>query len=147
MKTETISSVKTHLPKKKAFSIETRKGDLPLHSLCVLSGRRGGGKSVATANLLKDYKENKGYYDYVLLVSPTYSSNREIWDIAGIQEEHVFEPTSGVVKRITNFVENERAEWDEYCVMKQQWSKLHKKLRRGDDAFVSDDELLEAHAN
>eukprot|EP00965_Chrysotila_dentata_P229599 6197280-Pleurochrysis_carterae.AAC.1 len=120
MKTETISSVKTHLPKKKAFSIETRKGDLHLHCLCVLSGRRGGGKSVATSNLLKDYKE-KGYYDYILLVSPTYSSNREIWDIAGIQEEHVFEAVSGVVKLITNFVENERSEWDDYCQKKQQW--------------------------
>eukprot|EP00965_Chrysotila_dentata_P067702 2240453-Pleurochrysis_carterae.AAC.3 len=125
MKTQKISSMKTHLPKKKAFTIETHEGDLPLHTLCVLSARRGGGKSVSTTNLLRDYKE-KGYFDFVLL--------------------HVFEPVTGVIKRVTEFVENERAEWDEYCDRKTQWRKLHKKLQRG-DAFVSDDELLEAHAN
>eukprot|EP00965_Chrysotila_dentata_P077280 2551803-Pleurochrysis_carterae.AAC.1 len=146
MKTEKISCIETHLPKKRAFSIQTRTGDLPLHMLCVMSGRRGGGKSVAAVNLLRDYKE-KGYHDCLLLITPTFSSDCEIWDIAGIQEEQVYEPVTGVIRRITEFVENERSEWDEYCGRRKQWRNVHKKLRKGSDGFISDAELLEAHSN
>ena len=88
MKVRKINKFSTELPKKSAFTIETDLDFPKLHTLCIASGKRGGGKSVAIANLVKKAKE-KGYYDRVYLITPTYNSNKQIWDIADIAEEDV----------------------------------------------------------
>eukprot|EP00965_Chrysotila_dentata_P006792 222267-Pleurochrysis_carterae.AAC.1 len=77
----------------------------------VLSGKRGGGKSVSASSWLRDSRQ-KGYFDRVLLVTPTYESNKEIWDVCSINEEDVYQPEKGVLSRILDFVQSERDEWD-----------------------------------
>ena len=61
MRVKKINKVATELPKKSAFMIDTEPDFIKLHTLCIASGKRGGGKSVAIANLVKKAKE-KGYY-------------------------------------------------------------------------------------
>lgn len=125
MKLKKINKFTTELPEKSAFSIDTDPDFLKLHTLCIASGKRGGGKSVAIANLVKKAKE-KGYYDKVYLITPTYNSNQQIWDIADIDEEDVYEPDMSVLKTIINNVEGEKKEWDLFLSMK----KLHKKFKQ-----------------
>eukprot|EP00965_Chrysotila_dentata_P192534 6175231-Pleurochrysis_carterae.AAC.1 len=86
MKTHRLDVLKTKLPDKQAFSIETDPNDLRLHQLCILSGKRGSGKSVIISNLIRHYKD-RGYFDRVYVITPTYGSNKQIWDIARIEEE------------------------------------------------------------
>eukprot|EP00965_Chrysotila_dentata_P016292 538801-Pleurochrysis_carterae.AAC.1 len=86
MKTHRLDVIKTKLPDKQAFSIETDPSDIRLHGLILLSGKRGGGKTIATSNLLRHYKDS-GYFDRVFVITPTYGSNKQIWDIARIEEE------------------------------------------------------------
>ena len=100
-----LNKFKTSLPKKRAFTIETEPDFPKLHTLCIASGKRGGGKSIATANFIKSCKD-KHYYDRVWLVTPTYYSNKGIWDIAEISEEDTFEPT--VYVRFVVFVNVKR---------------------------------------
>ena len=112
-------------PKKGAFTIETDDDFPKLHTLLVASGRRGGGKSVAIANFIKKAKD-KGYYDKVWLVTPTYYSNKHIWDMADITEEDVYEPTMNVLKEIIKKIESERAEWDDFLERKKRWKEFLK---------------------
>ena len=48
-----LNKFKTSLPKKGAFTIETEPDFPKLHTLCIASGKRGGGKSIAIANFIK----------------------------------------------------------------------------------------------
>ena len=83
-----IKGFRTIVPPKSAFTIETSEDFPKLHSLCIASGKRGGGKSVAIANFIKRCKD-AGYYDRVWIVTPTYWSNKHIWDIAEIEASNV----------------------------------------------------------
>ena len=124
-----LNKFKTSLPKKGAFTIETEPDFPKLHTLCIASGKRGGGKSIATANFIKSCKD-KHYYDRVWLVTPTYYSNKGIWDIAEIAEEDTFEPDVSVLKDITGMVEAERAEWDHFLHLKEMYRKFQKDIRK-----------------
>jgi len=124
MKVRRINKFSTELPKKSAFTIDTDLDFPKLHTLCIASGKRGGGKSVAIANLVKKAKE-KGYYDRVYLITPTYASNKQIWDIADIEEDDVYEPDMNVLKTIIKNVETEKAEWEQFILRK----KLHAKFK------------------
>ena len=95
--------------------------------MCIASGKRGGGKSVAIANFIKECK-NYGYYDRVWLITPTYYSNKAIWDIADIQEEDVYEPTVSVIKDLIKLVEAEREEWDHFLHLKEMYKKYKKDI-------------------
>ena len=124
-----LGKFSTKLPKKGAFTIETEPEFPKLHTLCIASGKRGGGKSIATANFIKSCKD-KNYYDRVWLITPTYYSNKSIWDIAEIQDSDIYEPTVTVLRDITALVEAERAEWDHFLSMKELYKKLQKDIRR-----------------
>ena len=62
-----LGKFNTKLPKKGAFTIETEPEFPKLHTLCIASGKRGGGKSIAIANFIKSCKD-KHYYDRVFLI-------------------------------------------------------------------------------
>ena len=128
MKLKAINKFSTELPKKSAFTISTDIDFPKLHTLCIASGKRGGGKSVAIANLLKKAKE-KNYYDRVYLITPTYNSNKEIWDIAGIEEDDVYEPDINVLKTIIKNVESEKAEWEQFLTRKKLMKKFKKDMK------------------
>ena len=58
MKTTSVRAKHDYiLPAKSAFTIETACDFPKLHTLCIASGKRGGGKSVAIANFIKRCKD------------------------------------------------------------------------------------------
>ena len=66
LKTKKIHKFKTELPKTGAFTIDTDADFPKLHTLCIASGKRGGGKSVAITNFIKSARD-KHYYDLSLI--------------------------------------------------------------------------------
>lgn len=139
MKRRSVNIIKTELPVKSAFSIETAPEDLKLHQLCILTAKRGGGKSVSVANIIKHYKQ-KGYLDRCWVITPTYHSNKEIWDIADITEEDIIDISKDAIKTITDIVENEREEWDTFLKAKALYSQFQKDKHKD---FIPDDRIIE----
>lgn len=137
-----IGKFKTELPKKGAFTIETDPDYPKLHCLCIASGKRGSGKSCAVTNFVKDCKD-KGYFDRVWLITPTYYSNKGIWDIADIQEDDILEPSITVIKDIIALVEAERAEWDLFLQQKELYKKFKKDIKSKPITRIDDELLLQ----
>ena len=129
MKTKDVNIVKLELPKKQAFTIETDDDFIKLHTLMVINGRRGGGKTLNLCNFLKECK-SKGYYDKIFTITPTYNSNKSIWDIASIEEEDVIEPTKTSIKEVLERCENEKKEWEEFLIKKEVYKKFKKDLNK-----------------
>ena len=140
MKVKKINKFKTELPSKGAFTIETDPDFPKLHTLCIASGKRGGGKSVAVANLVKKCKV-KGYYDRVYLITPTYKSNKSIWDIADIEEDDVYEPTVTVLNTIKENIEQEKRDWDDFLKQKKDYKKYNKEMMKNIN-HIDPDELV-----
>jgi len=125
MERKKINKFNTILPKKGAFTIDTEDDYPKMHTLCIASGKRGGGKSVAIANYVKKCKE-KHYIDNVILITPTYNSNKMIWDIADIEEESVLEPDMFAIKKVLQKIDLEHKEWDDFLVKKEKWKNYLK---------------------
>ena len=130
---------KTTLPKKNAFAIETEPDFPKLHTLTIATGKRGGGKSVAIANLIKKCYDRK-YFDRVFLITPTYYSNKEIWDIADINEDDIFEPSIHCIRDIIKIVDAEREEWDLFEYKKKLYKQFEKDIHK--PVIKMDPELL-----
>jgi hypothetical protein len=122
---KSIKTFDTKLPDKGAFTIETEEDFPKLNTLSILSGRRGGGKSVALANFLKKCKD-KYYFDKIILVSPTYQSNKLIWDICEINEEDVIEPEITSMREVLNIIDQEKMEWDNFVQKKKKYQEFLK---------------------
>ena len=87
-------------PKKGAFMIETAPDFFKLHTLAIASATRGQGKTTAVVNLVRE-AYNRGYYDRVMVITPTYYSNKELWDILPkLSEEDIFEPDTLCLKHV-----------------------------------------------
>ena len=110
-------------PKKGAFTIETPEHVPKLHTLMMLSARRGGGKSVAISNYVQMLKREK-LIDRVILITPTYHSNKEIWEPLNLREEDILEPHKEVLKHVKNVIDAERAEWDAFLANKEKWFEI-----------------------
>tara|TARA_R110000751_G_scaffold125042_1_gene226544 strand:+ start:234 stop:1211 length:978 start_codon:yes stop_codon:yes gene_type:complete len=125
LKSLKINKFKIVLPEKGAFTIPTEFDYPNLHCLAVINGKRGGGKSVATANFLRECKD-KNYFNRVILISPTYISNRTIWDICEINEkEDVIETSKTSIKEMIKIVESERQAWDDFQEEKRLFAQFN----------------------
>tara|TARA_R110000803_G_scaffold11402_4_gene34095 strand:- start:295 stop:1209 length:915 start_codon:yes stop_codon:yes gene_type:complete len=123
MERKAINKFKTILPQKGAFTIETDDDFPKMHTLCIASGKRGGGKSVSVANYIKRCKE-KNYIDRAILITPTYNSNKQIWDIADIDENDVYEADMTAIKKAIKEIELEKKDWDTFLDKKKKWKNF-----------------------
>lgn len=106
--------VKTNLKFKdlgtKPFAIETAPEHIKLHSVSLLVGKRGSGKSFFASNLL-DWLD----FDRIIIVSPTYDSNYAQFKRLGVAKEDIFDPDDPqVVQKIIHIVNTERDELVDY---------------------------------
>ena len=127
---------------KKAFTIKTPPSLPPLHGVFMLCAKRGSGKSTVVENLIRMYKDY-GSFHRIILLSPTYYSNEELWK-NHINEEDIFEGEKGDVAKIIKLIEEEMDEYEDYIEMKKKWKELMKKVDH--DADINDEtdsELLE----
>jgi len=135
MKKITANILKTELPKKSAFVIETEAPFPKLHTLTIMVGKRGGGKSVALANYLRVLKD-KQYIQKVFLITPTYNSNKTIWDIADIDENDVVEPTKNSIKEILIKGQEEVDEYNDF--LEKNKDRYEYIVFVHDDVYVDD---------
>jgi len=129
MKTKDVNIVNIELPKKSAFTIDTDEDFIKLHTLMVINGKRGGGKTLSLCNFLKECK-SKNYYDKIFVCTPTYNSNKMIWDIANINEEDVVEPSKTAIEDIIDRCSKEKEEWEEFLIKKEVYKKFKRDLNK-----------------
>lgn len=123
-----LDELKIKPPEKSSFEIETSEHFPKLHTLTIASGKRGGGKSVGVANYLRACYD-RGYFDKVWCITPTYASNREIWDMIPIDPDNVMEPTKTCMKVLSELVMQERNSWDEFLEQKRQYEQYLKDMK------------------
>jgi len=74
------------------INVPENTGLFDLHTLAVICGARGSGKSVAATSLLRHYFYNN-LLDALIVCSPTYESNKDL--LKGLPEpELVLDPDS-----------------------------------------------------
>lgn len=98
--------VKTDLKFKKAgtqpFVIETAPQHIKLHTVMLLVGKRGSGKTFMASHLMKWLE-----FDRIILVSPTFDSNQA--QLKGLPITDVLDPDDPqVVQKIYDIVDTER---------------------------------------
>ena len=128
VKRNPLEELKIKPPEKSAFEIPTAEHFPKLHTLTICSGKRGSGKGVGIANYVRACYD-KGYFDKVWCITPTYASNKEIWDMIPIQPENVFEPTKTCMKELADLVMAERNSWDEFLARKKQYEQYLKDMK------------------
>ena len=128
MRCKRIKNFEIKPPKKNAFVIDTPTDIPKLHTLMILSGKRGGGKSVAITNYVEKLLE-LNLMDRVLLVSPTYPSNKEIYAPLKLnEEEDIIEPSRHTIRDILKKLDEEAAKWDEYHLKMSLYKKFKKEM-------------------
>ena len=123
-------------PKKSAFTIKTPEDCPKLHQLLIASGKRGGGKSVAVANHIKNLYDKK-LIDRVILITPTYHSNATIWEGLPIAEEDIHLPSKIVLKTVIKKIEQERKDWDDFKEIKKKYKIFQDLINDKDDIITS----------
>jgi len=117
-----------------------------LHGLQAWIGRRNAGKTTACVALLKRYMA-LGAIDRVILVSPTYESNRESFAPLKIDpEKDVIEPSKTTVGEIMAKINEEMDEWLDYQSQKKEYADFEKR-RKKDHGVFSNSALLRWDAN
>jgi hypothetical protein len=105
----------------KPFAIDTPPEHIKLHSVCLMVGKRGSGKSFLASNLL-DWLD----FDRILIVSPTFESNYAQFKRLGVAQDDLFDPDDvNCVQKILDIVNAERDDLLEY----RQKLKMLKELK------------------
>jgi hypothetical protein len=123
MKTKLVRGLDIQLINKSGYSPETPEHIPKLHSLMILNGRRNAGKTTAITNYLNILKQNK-VLDRILVITPTYESNKKNWEALGIPREDVIEPTKDSIQKVLGIIKSESDEWETYKEKKAKWDKI-----------------------
>jgi len=136
-----IKNFEPKVPKKSAFTIQTSE-DLPkMNTLAVLSGKRGGGKSVCITTLVSKLLEEK-VIDRVIMITPTYWSNREVFAPLNLnEEEDIIEPSMESIKEFLKKGEEDQEEYKKFLEKKKRY-KEYKKLIKSDTPISHIDPML-----
>jgi len=122
-------------PKNESGQYETGDNLPKMHQVCIAVGKRASGKTTAVVNLIEKMK-----YDYVIAVSPTLDSNKEI--MSRLNVEHIFNDTddSAIVDNIKNIINREAEELEIYKEEMIKYNKLIKDIKSG--KYMGNDDLL-----
>jgi hypothetical protein len=132
IQTKSVPEAKIKVVTGTAFQTETAPHLPKLPMMCLANGKRGSGKSTAVTNLLRMYKET-GTMDRVLIISPTFNSNKKLMAQLDIKEEDVFSDPDepGLIQKIIAVVEAERDEYLRYLHLRNHYQKIMKMIRTG----------------
>lgn len=138
MKTQKVKGLDIIPPKQTSGDYETAPNLMKMHQVCIAVGKRQSGKTTAVVNLI----ERMGY-DYVMMVSPTVKSNKELMDRLKLQDDHIFEDCDdpGVVDKIKKIVEDEATDLERYRDELRRYNKLMKALN-SDHMPIDEDDLI-----
>jgi len=142
IKVKRIKNFEPLVPKKSAFTIDTPDDIMKLNTLMVLSGKRGGGKGVAITTYVAKLM-SLGLTDRVILITPTYYSNKTIFEPLNINEEtDVIEPSKDAIKTLVQLVEKDKDEYDEHLRKKKLYEKYKKMMASDTPLWSIDPELM-----
>jgi len=115
-----------------AFTIDTAAHLPKLHQNLIICGRCGSGKSVAATNLLRMYKETDSM-DRIIVISPTFNSNKSLMKELNIREEDIFNDPDdpSLPQRIVDLVDAERDECMRYEHLVKQYENIMKSIKSG----------------
>lgn len=119
--------IDTFVPKgKHAFAIETPEGVPPLHTLCIMAGKRGAGKTTACVSMLRFYRRHK-CADRIFWISPTCGSNKAYLQELGVKDDDCYDsPDNAAMDAVVAAIEAENKEWEEYLKALKAWKRLRK---------------------
>jgi len=122
-------------PKHESGQYKTSPNLPKMHQVCIAVGKRASGKTTAVVNLIE-----KMNFDYVIAVSPTLNSNKEI--MSRLKVEHIFEDTddTAIVDNIKNIIAQEAEDLEKYQEDILKYNKLLKDIKAG--KYMGNDELL-----
>lgn len=124
--------------KKKAF-VHTPEHLPKLHTLTVVAGSRGSGKTYSTTNLIRFYKK-AGLVDRCIIISPTAASNKIFYeDLLNSDDDILTEMNGTSIMRATQIIEQESQEYNEYLENK----RLYEIWQRFMKHEISENELPE----
>lgn len=138
-------TIDIQMPKTNPYVFDTDDDFIKLPALLCVNGKRHSGKTLSVVNYVREMK-NKHYCDRCLVITPTYASNKNTWDIAGIEEEDVYEPTKNVLKDIKKFIQDEKDEWDQFLEMKEKYRDYQKMVKK-QNLNVEDENLIKELLN
>ena len=122
-------------PKSESGQYKTSPNLPKMHQVCLAVGKRASGKTTAVVNLIE-----KMNFDYVIAVSPTLNSNKEI--MSRLKVEHIFEDTddTAIVDNIKNIINQEATDLETYLEDLKKYNKLMKDIKSG--KYMGNDDLL-----
>lgn len=131
------------VPKGSAFKIQTEKSFVKLHQLLCVVGKRGSGKTVFIVNFLRMMKE-QGCLDKLILITPTYESNKANFKGLPVDEENIIDPNDPTaVQQVRDIVDHERDLLDEYYAKLERYNELMKEIKSRKPIEEIDEYLLE----
>jgi hypothetical protein len=133
------------MPKTNPYVFDTDDDFIKLPALICVNGKRHSGKTLSVVNYVREMK-NKHYCDRCLVITPTYASNKNTWDIAEIDEKDVYEPGKYVLKDIKKFIQDEKQEWDLFLEMKEKYKEYQKMVKK-QNLNVEDENLIKELLN
>lgn len=128
MKVRKVKDFEITPPRKSAFQINTPIDVPKQHSLAIFSARRGGGKSVACTAYVKKLLDC-GAMQRIMIITPTWNSNKEIFAPLNIDEDDVIEPSKTALSTIVERVEAEKKEHDQYLFRKKRYREFQKAMK------------------
>ena len=138
-------TIDIQMPKTNPYVFDTDDDFIKLPALICVNGKRHSGKTLSVVNYVREMK-NKHYCDRCLVITPTYASNKNTWDIAEIDEKDVYEPGKYVLKDIKKFIQDEKQEWDLFLEMKEKYKEYQKMVKK-QNLNVEDENLIKELLN
>ena len=126
MKTQKVKGMEIVPPKSESGLYETAPMMPKMHQVCIAVGKRASGKSTGIINLIE-----KMNFDYVIAVSPTMQSNKELMD--RINVEHVFDDVDNpnVIDDVKKIVKDEADDLERYEAELERYNRLMKNIKNG----------------
>jgi hypothetical protein len=144
IKTQNITDkrYKIQVSKGSAFKYETGPDMLKCHQLMILCGCRGSGKTLSLVNYLRMLKQDNNC-DRILVISPTFTSNREMLMDLGIDDNDVFSPDDKQsIVNVYNIIQQEADEYERYIEDLREYEKVMRLIRSNKDISQLDPEIL-----
>jgi hypothetical protein len=141
---KTKANFELRLPIKSAFAIET-PDDMPkLHQLMIISGHKGSGKLIQIVQFVGELVERE-IIDRVILMTPTYYSNKEGFEPLNINEDSdVLEPTKENISKIDDIMNQEAIDYEEYIEKEKKYKQFKKMMKsRIHVSLIPPEQLLE----
>ena len=131
VKLKKVKDMKIKLLGKSAFTISTKPNMFKLHTLMYIVAKRGGGKTSLATSLIKELYDD-GVLDRFILVSPTYHSNRAMFDSFPNfnEEEDVIYPDQNSPTIIENKIQEMADVVDNYLSQLETYKELKKNRNR-----------------